>query len=224
MRMLKTKAAEQGVSRVEGKQVCNYNTPDLEIEAVIPPRPGYDIVAGCLVFAAGLVAAAEFVSESKGATVAIAVSIGAVLVGVVLGSMIRFNRAGTRLTLTGRALSLESPLGHRALTLGGPIAQIVELDLAKGRSPRRVHCWLLVDVGGNGVRLLNRAGWRAADLKRLREALEVPLDVRSEPMRAADLRREFPGSIPWWSLHVSLLTVVALVACGLAWALVQAVV
>jgi hypothetical protein len=44
----------------------------------------------------------------------------------------------------------------------------------------------------------------------------VPLNVRTGPVSSARLRHEYPGVLPWWLAHLTLTTVIAILAITIA--------
>ncbi len=121
--------------------------------------------------------------------------------------------------LNGAEVSFTNGVRERHLTSDGPITRIVDTELnygafiSRGRSWR---IWLLVDSPGRGVLHLDHRLWDRGDLDRLSATLGLPVESRTKPTSTRDLCREFPGAYAWWQAHLSLTTVLLIVAASVA--------
>jgi hypothetical protein len=85
----------------------------------------------------------------------------------------------------------------------------VEVDWGKA-SGRRTRFWLLTDAAGRKVVGLNRDVWDDGGLEGLRERLGLPIEIVETPKRPAEMRKAYPGTIPWWGAHPVVTTILAI--------------
>lgn len=91
--------------------------------------------------------------------------------------------------------------------------RVISAEVTWGRaSNRQTKLWVLLGAIGRTSVGLNRDAWDERQLEDLREDLGLPLETVPGLERPAELRKSYPGSIPWWSAHPSLTTVVAIAA------------
>lgn len=128
---------------------------------------------------------------------------------VVVGAVAVFRRSHrrTRLTLTNGRLVFSGLVSDRVLFADGRPGRVVEADVDWGlASGRRSRLWLLVDADGRTEVGLNHHVWDQGQLEDLRVRLGLPREVVTQPLRPAEARKVYPGTIPWWAVHPVLAT------------------
>lgn len=121
--------------------------------------------------------------------------------------LLMLSRRRTELMTAGGELVFTGSFRRRVLSPERVLA--VEVAWSKA-SRRRSRLWVLVNASGRAVVGLNRDAWDEGQLEGLRESLGLPIETVSTPKRPAELRKVYPGIVPWWSAHVSLATVFAI--------------
>ena len=177
-------------------------------DLVIRPRAGARSGSGgSLVAAAGwLVASILYLLRFHGF---LRIVLAAVDVAVAVGVVGAFKRSSRRakLTLTDKRLVVSGFVRDRVRFVVSRPARVVEAEIDWGwASGRKSRLWLLVNAEGRTEVGLNRDVWDAVQLDALRERLGLPLEVVEKPMRPAQARKEYPGTIPWWVAHPVLTT------------------
>jgi hypothetical protein len=179
---------------------------------VVRPSRGGSASRAQLVAAGGWILAAllyslRFHGMSRVVVIAIAVAFG---VGVVVWT--RLSRVRMKLTLHGGRLIVSGVLRDRLVSIEGREGRVVQVEVKWQRAaPRRSRLWLLTTASGRTEIGLNRDAWDGQQLERLRESLGLPVEVVPAPMRPAELRRDYPHSIPWWAARPALATLLAIV-------------
>jgi hypothetical protein len=177
--------------------------------------------AGNLAAAAGyLLASGFFLLRFHGSTRETLGVIDVVVLGLLVAGLRRSFNHG-QLTLEDDRVIFSGALRTRALIGQSAPTRVIDAEVDWGRtSGRRSRLWMLVNRAGRAELALNRDAWDGAELERLRERLGIPLEVAEKPLRPTDMRREWPGAIPWPAAHPVLVTCVGLaVFCGLVAAL-----
>ena len=134
----------------------------------------------------------------------------AVAVGVI--GLISLSYQRTKLTMIGRRLIFTRPLHDRIVLVGDSTARVVDVEVVwRNASGRRSRLWLLIDSAGRTAVGLTRKTWDDRQLEGIRESLGLPIEIVETPQRPAELRKAYPGTIPWWAAHSSIATALAIV-------------
>lgn len=129
----------------------------------------------------------------------------------VIGVM-RLSYGRVKLTMIGDRLIVTGLLRDRVVLAGDLTGRVVDIEVAWGRaSGRQSRLWLLINGAGRTTVGLNRETWDEGQLERLRESLGLPIEIVETPKRPVELRRAYPGTLPWWVAHPSVATVMAIV-------------
>lgn len=132
--------------------------------------------------------------------------------GVAVVALLSLSRRRTRLILADGRLTVSGLLRHRAVFTTGERGEVIDAEVVwGGASRRRSRLWLLVSSGRHTALRLNRSLWDDRQLERLRERLDLPVVLVDTPQQPAELRRAYPGSIPWWAARPATATVAAIV-------------
>jgi hypothetical protein len=141
----------------------------------------------------------------------IVVATGVALAVGVIGLM-RLSYRRMKLTMIGDRLIFTRLLHDRVVLAGGLTGRVVDVEVAWGRaSGRRSRFWLLINGTGRTVVGLNRQTWDDGQLERLRESLGLPIEIIEMPKRPTELRKAYPGTLPWWLAYPSAATLVAII-------------
>lgn len=142
------------------------------------------------------------------------VSIVAAGVCLAAGAIGLINLAHRRMKLTvvdGR-LVFKGLLRDRVALARGSTGRVVDVEVAWGKaSHRRSRLWLLINEAGQTEVGLNRETWDRAQLEGLRERLGLPIEIVDAPQRPAEVRKAYPGTLPWWVAHPSMAALLAIV-------------
>jgi hypothetical protein len=136
--------------------------------------------------------------------------------GVVLAvgvfAWISFSRQRMKLTMIDGRLVFTGFARDRVVLAEGRTGRVVDVQVDWGRaSGRKSRFWLLIDTAGRAVVSLNRDAWDDGELEVLRERLGLPIEIVETPKRPVELRKAYPGTIPWWGAHPVIATVLAIV-------------
>jgi hypothetical protein len=180
---------------------------------VRPRRRPRDSYAGRTAAAAfPLLAAALYSLQFEGWIRVVVVCIGISLAGVIIGA-ISLSYRRTKLTLVGGQVIFTGLWRDRVVLPKGQAGRVVDVDVAwRDPSGRRSRLWLIVNGRGRTAIGLNRDAWDGGELERVRESLGLPIEVVEAPKRPAEVRRAYPGIIPWWAAHTTVATVLAIFA------------
>jgi hypothetical protein len=138
------------------------------------------------------------------------VVVTAVLLGIAMVGLMYFSRRRVKLTAVGDRLIFSGLLRDRVV-LGDHAGRIVDVEVRWGKpSGRRSRLRLFINQAGRTAVSLNKEIWDAAQLEDLRERLGLPIETVARPQRPAELRKAYPGTIPWWAAHPSIATVLAI--------------
>jgi hypothetical protein len=138
------------------------------------------------------------------------VAVAAVLLGIGTFGLMYFSRWRVKLTVIGDRLIFSGLLRDRVV-LEGHAGRIIDVEAIWGKpSGRRSRLRLFINQAGRTVVSLNREVWDAAQLEDLRVRLGLPIETVTRPQRPAELRKAYPGTIPWWAAHPSIATVLAI--------------
>jgi hypothetical protein len=103
-----------------------------------------------------------------------------------------------------------------------PLEKIATVDLVPvyvGQSPETVPQLLVRDADGARLFRLRGTFWHAGDLKKIADALPVPVQVAREPLSYPEFFAAYPGSEYWFEnrpwLLAALLVTAAIVCVGL---------
>jgi hypothetical protein len=134
----------------------------------------------------------------------------ALAVGVV--GLLSLSRRRTKLTMIGGQLIFSGLFRDRVLLAGGSPGRVVDVQVNWGKaSGRRSRLWLLINAAGRTAVGLNRETWDDGQLEGLRESLGLPIEIVETPKRPAELRKAYPGTLPWWVAHPSVATLIGIV-------------
>jgi hypothetical protein len=126
--------------------------------------------------------------------------------------LMSLSRRQTKLTMLNGALVFSGIFGSRMLLTQNSRGRVVNVEVAWGKtSGRRSRLWLLMNEKGRTAIGLNRDMWGYEQLESLRQDLGLPLVVDDTARRPAELRRVYPGSIPWWAAHPAVATSLVIV-------------
>jgi hypothetical protein len=151
---------------------------------------------------ASLLYSLRFHGSSRVVVVALGVAIAASVIG-----LMSLSRRQAKLTMLNGALVFSGIFGSRMLLTENSRGQVVNVEVAWGKaSGRRSQLWLLMNEKGRTAIGLNRAIWGYEQLENVREHLGLPLAVDDTARRPAELRRMYPGSVPWWAAHPAVAT------------------
>jgi hypothetical protein len=75
------------------------------------------------------------------------------------------------------------------------------VNFGQGANPR----YMLISTDGTPLILFSPRMFEAVATNALFRRLAIKVDERDEVMGPAELRREFPKAVPWWSVHPRLL-------------------
>jgi hypothetical protein len=140
----------------------------------------------------------------------IVVAAGVALALAVIG-LIGLSYQRTKLIMIGGELKFTGLLRNRVVLGSGRTGRVVDVAVDWGRaSGRRSRFWLIVNVAGKATVVLNWNVWDHGQLESLRERAGLPIEVVETPKRPAELRKEYPGTVPWWGAHPSAATVLAI--------------
>jgi hypothetical protein len=133
----------------------------------------------------------------------------AIAVGIVV--YMQLSRIRMHLKLTGGQLIFSGLLRDRVVLTEGEQGRVVHVEINwRNASARRSRLWLLINKTGKTEVGLNRAAWDDQQLEHLRESLGLPVEIVESPKRPAELRNDYPGSIPWWTAHLVVATLLAI--------------
>ncbi len=156
---------------------------------------------------ASLLYSLRFHGSSRVVVVALGVAIAAGAIG-----LMSLSRRQTKLTMLNGALVFSGIFGSRMLLTQNSRGRVVNVEVAWGKtSGRRSRLWLLMNEKGRTAIGLNRDMWGYEQLESLRQDLGLPLAVDDTARRPAELRRVYPGSIPWWAAHPAVATSLVIV-------------
>ncbi len=171
--------------------------------------------------AAGAVLASVFYSLQFHGWARVVVVGAGVALAVGLVGLISLSLRRTNLAMIGGQLIFTKLLGDRVVRVGDGAGRVVKVQVDWGMaSGRRSRFWLLIDAAGRKVLGLNCDVWDDGELEGVRERLGLPIEIVEMPMRPAELRKAYPGTISWWGAHPVAATVLAIViitgsiACG----------
>jgi hypothetical protein len=164
-----------------------------------------------------MLASVAYSLRFEGLTRVAVIGVGVALALGTVG-LLRLSRRRTNLTMTDGELIFTGLVRRRLLSPVRAISADVQWSKV---SSRRSRLWVLVDVTGRAVLGLNRDAWDERQLEGLRESLGLPMETVSRPNRPSELRRATPGFVPWWSAHISLVTVVAIICVAAVVLVVQ---
>jgi hypothetical protein len=175
-----------------------------------PMRSRRGAGASSLLAAAGyLVGSLFFLLRFHGPALWAFVLADVVVVGLVVVGFRRTYRHA-RLVLDGDELVFTGMLRNRVISTTTP-ARVVHAEVDWGASSgRSSRLWILVTAVGRTELALNRDVWDGEQLERVRERLEIPLEVAATPLRPAQLRKRWPGAIPLPLAHPLLMTYTAI--------------
>ena len=149
---------------------------------------------GVLPFA--LIAIARtFLSTGWIGLLAVAASVAVILLALLGLYEMRIRHGAAMLTAT--KVIIPAWYGRRRSV---PRSTVSRVALVQQRVPRQASpSSQLLLVGGDGTCLLRLAAASIprADVLAFAAALLVPVDVRPEPVEPQQLKREYPGSVPW---------------------------
>jgi hypothetical protein len=186
-------------------------------EVVARPLPRTRISGGQAAAAVGwLVAALLFSLRFDGDARLVVLALAVGLAGGWVG-WVALSRRRLRLTLTGERLVFSGVLRDRPLVAVEQPRRVVDVEVRWGAaSSRKTRLWLLVNASGRTALGLNRDAWDERELEGLRDLLGLPLETVETPMRPNEIRRAYPGSVPWWGAHPALATVLLIVVATAA--------
>ena len=104
------------------------------------------------------------------------------------------------LTLRDGVLSYDGLFRRRIVARPGVSARAVTADVLWSQSGPAKR-WLLLEAGGATVLGLDLTAWKADELSALCERAGIPQQSDPTPRRAAELRRAYPGGLPWAVAH-----------------------
>lgn len=114
---------------------------------------------------------------------------------VTLGLVYRW-RYRSKLTLQGDVLTYTGLIRRRVVARRPISGRAIVANVAWGASGNSQR-WLLLDPSGRAAIALDLAAWNLDHLQALCDRLGVSQEVDPTPRRPADLRRMYPGGIPW---------------------------
>jgi hypothetical protein len=181
-------------------------------QLVVRPSRGLRLSGGTSVGAAAwILASALYALRFHGSSRLIVISVGIAIVVSVIGAM-SLSRRRTKLMLNCGQLVFSSILRDHLLLAADGRGRVVNVEVYWGTaSSRRSRLWLLINATGRTMVGLNRDTWDERQLESLRERLELPLKVESTPMRPAELRKSYPGSVAWWAVHPGIAALLAII-------------
>lgn len=108
--------------------------------------------------------------------------------------------------LTRRELVVRSWYGRRRVVLRSAIARAALVQSVRGSSAQTpaAAVLLILDRQGRCLQRLQAVSIGEPDLKAFAAALDVPVDVASDEMGAAELGASYPGSVHWRETHQTL--------------------
>lgn len=160
---------------------------------------------------AWLAASALYSLRFDGFTRLVVVCLALAVGACVFGAMALARRRTAIADVDGR-LVFSGLFGDVVLPSATPGTRVVRTEVIwGGASGRHSRLWLLVRPTGRVARGLNLAVWDAHELEALRERLGLNLEVDDFAKRPAELRKAWPGSIPWWAAHPLVAAVLAVV-------------
>ncbi len=180
---------------------------------VVRPRQSLPRSRGQIVGAAGWVLASLLYSLRFHGLTRLAVVGVAVAIAIGIFVWMHVSRRRMQLTLRDRQLIVSGPLRDRVVLTEGRQGRVVHVELTWRHAPaRRSRLWLLLNGSGSTEVGLNRDAWDDRQLEHLRESLGLPIEVIEIPKRPAELRHDYPRSVPWWAVHPAAVTSLAIVA------------
>jgi hypothetical protein len=173
---------------------------------------GGGIGAAAAATLASILYSLKFHGVARVIVVVAGVALAVAVIGLIVLSLRR-----TKLTMIGGQLKFTGVLRDRVVRVGSGAGRVVEVEVEWGKaSGRRSRLWLLVDAAGRAAVVLNRNKWDAGQLEALRERLGLTMELVEMPQRPAELRKTYPGIIPWWTAHPSIATVLTILALTVA--------
>jgi len=203
----------------DGRQVAAAgNSPPL----VVRPRQELQNKRGLSVGAVGWILASLLYSfRFHGSSRVVVVCMGVALAVIVVG-LLTLSRRRVKLTLIDGGLVFSGLLRDRVLFTKGSVGRVAHVEVEWGKtSGRQSRLWLLINATGKTAVGLNRELWDGAQLENVRESLGLPIEVADTPRRPAELRKAFPGSIPWWAAHPAMASSLAIVIIAVLVLLLQ---
>jgi hypothetical protein len=197
---------------MSGETVSGVPAGDREQRLVLQPsrRPWNSQRVDAGIATSWLLAGLLYSLRFHGAARAI-VAITAVLLGIGTVGLMYFSRRRVKLTVIGDRLIFSGLLRDRVV-LEGHAGRIVDVEVIWGKpSGRRSRLRLFINQAGRTAVSLNKEIWDAAELEDLRARLGLPIETVARPQCPAELRKAYPGTIPWWAAHPSIATVLAIV-------------
>jgi hypothetical protein len=178
---------------------------------VVRPRQGLQNKRGLNIGAVGwLLASLLYSFRFHGSSRVVVVCVGIALAVTVVG-LLTLSRRRVKLTLIDGNLIFSGLLRDRVLFTKGSVGRVAHVEVDWGKaSGRQSRLWLLINATGKTAVGLNRELWDGAQLENIRESLGLPVEIADAPKRPVELRKAFPGSIPWWAAHLSVATVFAI--------------
>jgi hypothetical protein len=119
----------------------------------------------------------------------------AVSVLIMAALMHRYVRRAA-LTLRDGVLSYTGLFRRRIVARPGVSVRAVTADVLWSQAGPAQR-WLLLDAGGATVLGLDLLAWKADELSALCERAGIPQQSDRTPRRPAELRRAYPGGVPW---------------------------
>ena len=139
-----------------------------------------------------------------------------VALAVTVVGLLTLSRRRIKLTLIDGGLIFSGLLRDRVLFTKGSVGRVAHVEVDWGKaSGRQSRLWLLIDATGKTAVGLNRELWDGAQLENVREGLGLPIEVVDTPKRPAELRKAFPGSIPWWGAHPAMSSLAIVIIAAL---------
>jgi hypothetical protein len=164
------------------------------------------VAAGWLL--AGLLYSLRF----HGSTQVIVLGAGVVVAIGAIGLM-GLSRRRVKLTIVGGRVIFSGLLRDRVVLAGDHSGRIVDVEVVWPMSSgRRSRLRLFITQAGRTAVSLNREVWDSGQLEELREQLGLPVETVEQAQRPTEMRKNYPGTIPWWAAHPSVATVLVIVA------------
>ena len=167
---------------------------------------GIGVATGWLL--AGLLYSLRFHGSARVIVLAVGV-LGAI--GTI--GLVRWSRRRVKLTMIGGRLIFSGLLRDRVVLAGDHSERIVDVEIVWPMSSgRRSRLRLFINETGRTAVSLNRAVWDGGQLEELRERLGLPVETVERAQRPVQVRKTYPGTIPWWAAHPSIATVLSIAA------------
>jgi len=178
-----------------------------------PSRRIWNTQGASIGIVTGWLLASLFYSLRFNGLARIVVAGGGVVVAIGMIVLMHASRRRVKLTLIGERLIFSGLLRDRVVFAKGQTGRIVDVEVVWGRSSgRRSRLRLFINQAGKTVVSLNQAIWDHEQLEDLRERLGLSTETVARPQRPDELRRAYPGTVPWWGVHPSMAAVLAIMA------------